>query len=140
MTGKVVALNRFVSRATNKCMPFFKVLKKAFQWNDEATSIKPLSDGREVVPLLSSIQYCSKFGTNQRRKERSEANLLYQSGIPRSRSKLPKDGEDSFHIIGRLQKAPSLFLGIPHCHHDRPAHKKDDEQDRCSRMTHSMGN
>ena len=27
MTGKVVALNRFVSRATNKCMPFFKVLK-----------------------------------------------------------------------------------------------------------------
>ena len=35
LTRKVVALNRFVSRATNKCMPFFKVLKKAFQWNDE---------------------------------------------------------------------------------------------------------
>ena len=35
MIGKVAALNRFVSRATNKCMPFFKVLKKAFQWNDE---------------------------------------------------------------------------------------------------------
>ena len=30
MTGKVAALNRFISRATNKCMPFFKVLKKAF--------------------------------------------------------------------------------------------------------------
>ena len=35
MIGKVAALNRFVSRETNKCMPFFKVLKKAFQWNDE---------------------------------------------------------------------------------------------------------
>ena len=35
LTGKVVALNRFVSRVTDKCMPFFKVLKKAFQWNDE---------------------------------------------------------------------------------------------------------
>ena len=35
MTGKVVALNRFISRATDMCMPFFKVLKKAFQWTDE---------------------------------------------------------------------------------------------------------
>ena len=30
LVGKVAALNRFVFRATNKCMPFFKVLKKAF--------------------------------------------------------------------------------------------------------------
>ena len=30
LIGKVAALNKFVSRATNKCMPFFKVLKKAF--------------------------------------------------------------------------------------------------------------
>ena len=30
LTGKVAALNRFVSRVTNKCLPFFKVLKKAF--------------------------------------------------------------------------------------------------------------
>ena len=35
LTGKVATLNRFVSRATDKCMPFFKVLKKAFQWTDE---------------------------------------------------------------------------------------------------------
>ena len=31
LTGKVAALNRFVSRVMNKCMPFFKVLKRAFQ-------------------------------------------------------------------------------------------------------------
>ena len=30
LTGKVIALNRFVSKATDKCMSFFKVLKKAF--------------------------------------------------------------------------------------------------------------
>ena len=35
LIGKVAALNRFVSTATDKCMPFFKVLKKAFQWTDE---------------------------------------------------------------------------------------------------------
>ena len=35
LTGRVAALNRFVSKATNKCLPFFKVLKKAFVWTDE---------------------------------------------------------------------------------------------------------
>ena len=35
LIGKVAALNRFFSRVTDNCMPFFKVLKKAFQWNDE---------------------------------------------------------------------------------------------------------
>ena len=35
LTGRVTALNRFVSKATYKCLPFFKVLKKAFEWMDE---------------------------------------------------------------------------------------------------------
>ena len=35
LTGQVAALNRFVSKATDKCLPFFKVLKKAFEWTDE---------------------------------------------------------------------------------------------------------
>ena len=30
LTGRIVALNRFVSRATEKCLPFFKTLKQAF--------------------------------------------------------------------------------------------------------------
>ena len=35
LTGQVAALNRFVSKATDKCLPFFKVLKKAFEWTNE---------------------------------------------------------------------------------------------------------
>ena len=30
LTGRITALNRFVSRATDKCLPFFKTLKQAF--------------------------------------------------------------------------------------------------------------
>ena len=30
LNGRVAALNRFVSRETDKCLPFFKVLSKAF--------------------------------------------------------------------------------------------------------------
>ena len=33
--GKIAALNRFVSRATDKCLPFFRTLKKSFEWTDE---------------------------------------------------------------------------------------------------------
>ena len=33
LTGRIVALSRFVSKASNKCQPFFQVLKKAFQWD-----------------------------------------------------------------------------------------------------------
>ena len=35
LTRRVTAFNRFVSKATDKCLPFFKVLKKAFEWTDE---------------------------------------------------------------------------------------------------------
>ena len=35
LNGKVAALNRFVSKATDKCLPFFRVLRKSFEWTDE---------------------------------------------------------------------------------------------------------
>ena len=33
LIGRIAALSRFVSRANDKCRPFFQVLKKAFQWD-----------------------------------------------------------------------------------------------------------
>ena len=35
LTGQVAALNRFVSKTTDKCLPFFRVLKKAFEWTND---------------------------------------------------------------------------------------------------------
>ena len=35
LNRRVAALNRFVSRATDKCIPFFRTLRKAFEWTDE---------------------------------------------------------------------------------------------------------
>ena len=35
LNGKIAALNRFVSRATDKCLPFFRTLKRSFKWTDE---------------------------------------------------------------------------------------------------------
>ena len=35
LIGRVATLNRFVSKAMDKCLPFFKTLKKAFVWTEE---------------------------------------------------------------------------------------------------------
>lgn len=35
LTGRVVALNRFISKATTKCLPFFKTLKQTFAWTGD---------------------------------------------------------------------------------------------------------
>ena len=32
LKGKVAALNMFISRVTDKCLPFFCTLKKSFEW------------------------------------------------------------------------------------------------------------
>ena len=54
LTGRVAALNRFVSKATDKCLPFFKVLRKAFEWTDECQkAFQDLKDYLTTAPLLS---------------------------------------------------------------------------------------
>ena len=35
LNGKIVARNRFISRVADKCLPFFRILKKSFEWTDE---------------------------------------------------------------------------------------------------------
>ena len=35
LNGKIVALNRFVFRAMDKCLPFFRTLRKSFEWTDK---------------------------------------------------------------------------------------------------------
>ena len=33
LTGRIAVLSHFVSRSSDKCQPFFQILKKAFQWD-----------------------------------------------------------------------------------------------------------
>uniref|UniRef100_A0A2N9IZQ4 RNase H type-1 domain-containing protein n=1 Tax=Fagus sylvatica TaxID=28930 RepID=A0A2N9IZQ4_FAGSY len=54
LTGRVAALNRFMSRSTDKCLPFFKTLKKAFEWTDECQqAFEELKKYLTEPPLLS---------------------------------------------------------------------------------------
>ena len=61
LINRIATLNRFISRVTDKCLPFFKTLKQAFAWTDECeTAFQELKRYLSNPPLLSS----SKEGEN----------------------------------------------------------------------------
>ena len=54
LNSKVAVLNRFVSRAMDKCLPFFRTLKKSFEWTTECQqAFKDLKVYLSSLPLLS---------------------------------------------------------------------------------------
>ena len=54
LTRQVTALNRFVSKASDKCLPFFKVLRKAFEWTNKCQqAFEDFKAYLASTPLLS---------------------------------------------------------------------------------------
>ena len=54
LTGRIATINRFVSTATDKCLPFFKTLKQAFMWTDKCEAeFQELKRYLSNPPLLS---------------------------------------------------------------------------------------
>ena len=54
LNDKVVALNRFISRATDKCLPFFRTLKKSFEWTTKCQQVfEDLKAYLSSMPLRS---------------------------------------------------------------------------------------
>ena len=60
LTGRVTTLNRFVSKATNKCLPFFRVLKKAFEWTDVTPHAVSSTLVREEGRVQKPVYYTSR--------------------------------------------------------------------------------
>ena len=55
LNGKIATLNRFVSRATNKCLSFFHMLRKSFEWTVECQQVfEDLKAYLSSPPLLST--------------------------------------------------------------------------------------
>lgn len=51
---KLAALNRFISRSTEQCAPFFKTLRQAFKWTNECTTaFSTLKEYLSTPPVLS---------------------------------------------------------------------------------------
>ena len=62
LTERIAALNRFISRATDKCLPFFKTLKQVFAWTNECeTAFQELKRYLSNPPLLSPSKEGESF-------------------------------------------------------------------------------
>ena len=92
LTGRIAALSQFVSRASDKCQPFFQVLKKAFQWDtkcEEAFSaLKTYLSSPPILvspvegELLTLYLAVSDFSTSEvlvKDKERVQHRVYYCS-------------------------------------------------------------
>ena len=80
LNGKIAALNRFVLRATDRCLPFFRTLRKSFKWTDEcqtaftdsegisliSTVAQFIHAGRRTLLILSRFTSCSKRSFSER--------------------------------------------------------------------------
>ena len=54
LNGKIAALNRFVLKAMDKCLPFFRTLRKSFEWTEKCQmAFDNLKAYLSSPPLLS---------------------------------------------------------------------------------------
>ena len=92
LIGRIVALSRFVSKASDKCQLFFQVLKKAFQWDAHCekafTALKTYLSSPPILvspsegELLTLYLVVSDFSTSTvlvRDKDRNQHPVYYCS-------------------------------------------------------------
>ncbi|XP_024015214.1 uncharacterized protein LOC112088924 [Eutrema salsugineum] len=56
LTGRIAALNRFIFRSTDKCLPFYQILRgnKHLEWNDDCEhAFKQLKEYLSTPPILA---------------------------------------------------------------------------------------
>ena len=126
LTGRITALNRFVSRATDK-LPFFKTLKQAFAWADECeAAFQELKRYLSSPPLLSP----SKEGENLylylamsasavsaaliREKGKKQLPVYYVSqAFQGAESRYPRIEKIAFALIVASRKLRQYFQANP---------------------------
>ena len=100
LNGKVAILNRFVSRTTDKYLPFFRMLKKSFKWTAKYQqafedlkaylSSPPLlspSRPRQELFLYLAVSLAVVSSALVREKDKVKKPMYYASGALRVQKK-----------------------------------------------------
>ena len=123
LTGRITALSRFVSRASDKCRPFFQVLKKAFQWDahcqEAFTTLKtylsspPILVNPSEEELLTLYMVVSDFATSAtlvRERDRVQQPVYYCSRALRgAEERYPKMEKMILALITTSRKLRPYF-------------------------------
>ena len=122
-TGRVAALNRFVSKATDKCLPFFRVLKKTFKWTDDcqrafqdlkayittASLLSPSMLGEELYLYLATTPHVVSSAL-VREKGRVQKPVYYTSRALRgAEARYPQIEKLTFALITASRKLRHYF-------------------------------
>ncbi|CAL8168132.1 unnamed protein product [Prunus armeniaca] len=92
LTSRATALNRFLSRSTDKFRPFFKALKKGHK------------DKRRRVHLPRGVRLNCQLSSHLRRAGGTTSGILRFKSSPRCRDSLSENGEAHFFACGSARK------------------------------------
>ena len=123
LNGKIAALNRFVSRVMDRCLPFFRTLKRSFEWMDECQtafnnlktylSSPPLlspSKPREELYLYLAVSQAAMSATLVREEDRSQRPVYFTSrALRRAEERYPQMEKLAFVLIIAARKLKPYF-------------------------------
>ena len=126
-SGRIAALNRFVSRATDRCLPFFKTLKQAFAWTDECEvafqelkhhlsnpPLLSLSKEGETLYLYLAVSAIAVSATLIREKGKRQLPVYYVSqAFQGAESRYPRIEKIVFALIIASRKLRQYFQANP---------------------------
>ena len=123
LIGKIATLNKFVSKAMEKCLPFFCSLRKSFEWTDECQMafdnlkaylsspplLSPSKPGEEHYLYLAILQAAVNTAL-VRKEERSQRPVYFTSRAFRGAEEwYPQMEKLAFALITAAQKLKPYF-------------------------------
>ena len=123
MNGKIATLNRFVLKAIDKCLPFFRTLRKLFTWTDECQMafdnlkaylsslllLSPSKPGEELY-LYLAVSQAAVSTTLVREEDKSQRPVYFTSRALRGAEKrYPQMEKLAFVLITVASKLKLYF-------------------------------
>ena len=123
LTGRVAALNRFVSKATDKCLPFFKTLKQAVIWTDQCEAtfqdlkrypsnlplLSPSKEGKDLF-LYLAVSVTTVSTTLIKEEDKVQRPMYYISqAFQRAEARYPRIEKITFALIVAFRKLRPYF-------------------------------
>ncbi|KAL5756752.1 hypothetical protein ACOSQ2_021498 [Xanthoceras sorbifolium] len=120
LNGHVTALNHFISKSTDKCIPFFNVLwgNKNFEWTEEwelAFQLLKEYIGRgEAYCIPSGNPALYKYGLGAGGEQNPATSLLHEQKAAGHREQISANGEARILPSSGIKKAATLFPSPQH--------------------------
>ena len=127
LNGRIAALNRFVSRATDKCLPFFKTLKQAFTWTNECEEafqdlkrylsnpplLSPSKEGENLYLYLAVSTTAMSAALIQEEAKKQLPVYYVSQAFQRAESNYPRIEKIAFALIVASHKLKQYFQANP---------------------------